>query len=186
MTVTSAIDLQSQKPDEVLSWLADIQSGRTHLNVVPDDQVNWWLALTEVAKSRARKAVADRLLWLQVVKTVYGYLGSVTGKADSDSNEQSFYMFLVSIIREHGAVLEQPLLDPKVIEEWFFNRLSFSSDKVVSLLKDKGWRNLPLAQIAELRQLKNRLSVLEQLREAGYLSDNIELSRWLDLKSSLP
>ncbi len=175
-------DLLKQEPAKILDWLKEVQSGSQQV----DEDVNWWLGLAEMAAYSATTEVnvQDRLLWAQVVNSVQEYTANKANPAASNPHEVSAKLLAVRLIDELGPVVGHPILDPNLIEEWFFKGLTMSYEEAVS--KAKNWRERPVEEIAQLRNLKNRLLPVEQLKEKGYLADNSELSKWLHIRNNLP
>ncbi len=178
---TSVNELLKQEPGEILEWLKSVQSGN---NLVTNDY-NWWLGIAEVANSKARKETVSekKLQWAEVAIQVYDYLED-RAYPNSNSTDCSAKMLSVAMINQLGVVAGHPVLDPQATQEWFFKRLTGSLEEVTKMASN--WQTRPIEEILQLRNLKNRLNVIEALRSAGYLQQDAELTKWLEIKSKLP
>jgi hypothetical protein len=93
-------------------------------------------------------------------------------------------MLRASLIRHIGAKQGDAILDPAAIVNWFFDNLPLSREEAEQ--QACNWQNLPIEQIKTLRQIKNRLSVLDLLAEQHLLDAYPELTGWLTLHDRLP
>jgi hypothetical protein len=93
-------------------------------------------------------------------------------------------LFRLRLLERFGVNYNSDLLNPKVIEDWFWARLEFSLEEAKEL--SKIWMSLPVEKIRDLRRLKSRTRVIELLAERNQLSDNPAFKDWLSLKNKLP
>ncbi len=148
------------------------------------------MSLTGLAQSSAQKArdESDRvesLKWAAIALSVYGYLATERDvRGDFNSYELSAMNLRAAMICKFGVVIDHSVLDIQTIATWFGERTSFERQKLASIIDQ--WRLLPIQQIRELRQVKNRLSVIELLMDNGYLQDDTDLQEWVMLKKQLP
>jgi len=171
------------KPAEVQAWLDSVLSGREEL---PKD-FNW-LLLAEHAGQLARES--DDLEWARVSTRVYDWLHRV----ELDGNDDSSMALRAYFINKRGSVSGDPLLDPNVILNWFYEslRMSFTEAELgIPKCKEtiaKGNIKEPqdLQLCRELRQIKNKLTIINWLVEGDTLHPDKELSKWLDIKATLP
>lgn len=167
-------DLKTQEPDELLDSLNELTDA------------NFWLGIAENATFSANKETdrKSKLQWAEVALLTYKFLAEKVDRASRQSYETSAMMFRVKMISQLGANVENSVLNPRLVEEWFFKRLPFSKEKAVNKAAD--WPKRPIEEIRQLRFIKNRLNVIKQLRKEGYLRDNAELSEWVRISESLP
>lgn len=177
--------LFEQGPEAIRAWLDRVSSGSV---TTPDDFT--WLRLAEEASERATYPDAatsdqERLVWASIAVSAYDYLARTTEDLKwTTSVEISAMMLRANMIKKLGAVPGHPLLDPSTVSHWFFDRLPFPRAEAARLAVD--WLKRPVAEILLLRQIKNRLLVIKELMKDGYLTDDQELQRWVELRERLP
>ncbi len=184
--MTISKEILAQKPEELISWLNAVKSGAIKLEASPNDL----LGVADGAVFEARHGAlskTDRIEWAEAAVAVYEFLADKV-PSGTNSFDCSGKMFTVSMIEEFGPVEGHSLLDPRLVEEWFFQRLNASREEILE--KAQTLRNTPVnkwavEKIIPLRELKSRLNVIEQLKRIGCLS-NPELDKWLEIKKILP
>jgi len=178
----SVNELDTWKPAEVQAWLDSVLSNREEL---PKD-FNC-LLLAEYAGQLARRS--DDLEWARVSTRVYDWLHRV----DLDGNDSSMAL-RVYFINKRGSVSGDPLLDPNVILRWFYENLPISfteaelgipkCKETIAKGNIKGPDVLQLCR--ELRNIKNKLTIINWMVERDTLHPDEDLSKWLDIRVTLP
>jgi len=94
-------------------------------------------------------------------------------------------MLRVRLIKALGIQVNHPILDPKVIIQWFQKNCELSLVEAKENTQD--WHNQPIEKIRQLRQLKNQLRVLVELNQIPQIHSNYpEIVPCLNLQSQLP
>lgn len=185
-TTISLDRILEQNAQSVLIWVNNIFSGQT---AQPQD-FNW-LLLADVASTKARKGkngsgLCDRT-WAQVATTIYDNLSEAAEQKKPGSGESftiSSMMLRAAAIGKLGVICEHPVLDVNLILQWFWDNIKESRKDVEK--KAANWQTLPIAEIRELRQLKNRLKVIDALADTDKYVLDEELSTWLSVREKLP
>jgi hypothetical protein len=178
----TANDLLQRGPARAQAWLDHVQAGRI---AAPAD-FNW-LGLAQVAAQQATygsDAISDdeALAWARIAVDVYDRLANRAKPNSNNRNEfeRSAMFVRAALINRFGAQPGHPLLDPHVIEQWFFDRLSLSPDQAIQMTNESYDRFL------QLRAIKNRLAVIELLMSEGHWRDNAALQQWVEIRDRLP
>lgn len=185
-TIISVDRILEQNSESVLIWVNNIFSGQT---AQPQD-FNW-LLLADVASAKARKGencsgLCDRT-WAQVAIAIYDRLSEAAEQKKPGSGESftiSSMMLRAGAIAKLGVIFDHPVLDVNLILQWFWHNIKESREDVEK--KVGNWKTLPIAEIRELRQLKNRLKVIAALAETDKCVLDEELNTWLSLREKLP
>lgn len=185
-TTISLDRILEQNSESVLIWVNNIFSGQT---AQPQD-FNW-LLLADVASTKARKGenssgLFDRT-WAQVATTIYDNLSEAAEQKKPGSGESfriSSMMLRAGAIGKLGVISDHPVLDVNLILQWFWDNIKQSREDVEK--KAANWKTLPIAEIRELRQLKNRLKVIAALADTDKYVLDEELSTWLSVREKLP
>lgn len=175
-----------QDAESVLIWANNIFSGQT---AQPQD-FNW-LLLADAASAKARKGenssgLFDRT-WAEVAVTIYDRKADEAERKKQGSGESlaiSSMMLRAAGIGKLGAISQHPVLDVNLILQWFWDNIKDSLENVEK--KAANWQNLPIPEIRELRQLKNRLKVIAALADTDRYVLDEELSTWLAVREKLP
>jgi hypothetical protein len=184
---TISIDrILEQDAESVLIWVNNIFSGQT---AQPQD-FNW-LLLADVAAAKARKGencsgLCDRT-WAQVATTIYDRLSDSAEQQKPGSGESftiSSMMVRAGAIAKLGVISDDLVLDVNLILQWFWHNIKESREDVEK--KATNWKTLPIAEIRELRQLKNRLKVIAALANSDKYVLDEELKTWLAMWERLP
>ena len=93
-------------------------------------------------------------------------------------------MLRAAAIGKLGVISDDPVLDVNWILQWFWDNIKESRKDVEK--KAANWQTLPIAEIRELRQLKNRLKVIAALADTDKYVLDEELSTWLSVREKLP
>jgi hypothetical protein len=177
--IPSVSEVATWKPAEVQAWLDSLLSSRDELL----KHFNWVL-LAYVTSNLARSS--DDLEWARVALRIYNVF---------DRRDECGPMWLRAYLinKRGGGVSGDPVLDPNVILEWFYESLSMSFTEAE--LGIRKWKEMiakfdrkpaDIQLIGELRRIKNRLSIIEFLVEGDTLHPDEELSKWLHIRASLP
>jgi hypothetical protein len=93
-------------------------------------------------------------------------------------------MLRAAAIGKLGVIFDHPVLDVNLILQWFWDNIKESQEDVEK--KAANWKTLPIAEIRELRKLKNRLKVIAALSESDKYVLDEKLNTWLFLRDKLP
>ena len=185
-TTISLDRILEQDAESVLIWANNIFSGQT---AQPQD-FNW-LLLADVASAKAGKGENDSGLcdrtWAQVATTIYDRLSEAAEQKKPGSGESftiSSMMLRAGAITKLGVISDDPVLNVNLILQWFWDNIKESREDVNK--KAANWKTLPIAEIRELRQLKNRLKVIAALANTDKYVLDEELSTWLSVREKLP
>jgi hypothetical protein len=182
--------LLAASPSDVLSWLDGIRS-----QDVPAPPAFNWRGLAGAAAARAREAArvgtsteadgrsrALSLGWAQVAAAAYERLAREDGEGDASSHtlsEMALRAYLIASLGPSG----DELLEPGHIYDWFTGTLPLTYEEAREKTSD--WRGAAIEDIRALRALKNRITVLQTLRDAGVRVPE-SVAPWLGLKDKLP
>lgn len=190
--------LLSSTPQNLLEWLDE--------GLLSTDafDLNFLLGLAQGASANAVSRLTEDSreqedLWAKAAVKIYRYLANASPE-HKDSFLDSEMMVRVQMINKYLPEDNDPIRDPKDIYDYFFRGLPFSFDETKELsdrwqvaLKEHSnpFESLNKADILELRKIKNRLKVVEQLEGPMFpFRDNwmlwYPISRWLELKAVLP
>ncbi|MCW6049327.1 hypothetical protein K4039_04325 [Lyngbya sp. CCAP 1446/10] len=184
---TVSIDrILEQNRKSVLAWVKNTLSAQT---TVPQD-FNW-LLLADVSSAKARKGennagLFDRT-WAEVATAIYDRLAEAAEQKKPGSGESvriSSMMLRAGAIAKYGIVPNDSVLDVNLILQWFWDNIKDSREDVEQ--KAGNWQTLPIEEIRELRQLKNRLKVIAALASSDKYVLDEELKAWLLLRDKLP
>jgi len=184
---TISIDrILEQNPKSVLAWVKNTLSAQT---TVPQD-FNW-LLLADVSSESARKGENNAGLfdrpWAEVATAIYDRLAEAAEQKKPGSGESvriSSMMLRAGAIAKYGIIPNDSVLDVNLILQWFWDNIKDSRQNVEQ--KAANWKTLPIAEIRELRQLKNRLKVIAALANSDKYVVGEELKAWLSLPEKLP
>jgi hypothetical protein len=183
MTTTFETIINQRDPHQLLLNLNQI-----NLNDVEfKENFNWWLGVAEYATNQfdfRSSSDEEAIAWAKVAVFAYHYPSINCGLSVAQSTELSEMLFRLRLLERFGVNYNSDLLNPKVIEDWFWARLEFSLEEAKEL--SKIWMSLPVEKIRDLRRLKSRTRVIELLAERNQLSDNPAFKDWLSLKNKLP
>jgi hypothetical protein len=177
----SLAELLKEHPEYIKNWPQKVFSGE--IGISKDFN---WLGLAEVAASIAGNSENnDRyidILWGHIAVSVYDYLSQIAPQG-RDSFENSAMNVRVKLILQYGND-DLSILSINAIKEWFFGRLDFSIRQVKDIIKNQ--EILSMEVLRSLRKIKNRLSIVERLYDAGYLYDDKDMTDWINVKKFLP
>jgi hypothetical protein len=184
LTSVQVDELLQSDPVHVLAWTRQAWS-------TPDNPVDksFWLRLAEAAASYARwgrgspTGLPNRD-WAEVATTIYDSLAGFGDGDEAKSHALTSMMLRAFMISRVGPSPGDPVLDAQRVYSWFVEGLPFSFREATE--KSASWKRLDTGQIRELRRLKNHLAVMQLLIDAGYLTADDDLRRWLSLRDRLP
>ncbi|MDF0555742.1 hypothetical protein [Kamptonema sp. UHCC 0994] len=185
-TTISIDNIVEQDAESVLIWIKNIFSDQA----TKPQEFNW-LLLADVSSAKARKGqngsgLCDRK-WAEVATTIYDYLANEAEHKKIGSGESftiSSMMLRAGAIAKVGVISDHPVLDVNLILQWFWDNIKESREDVEK--KAANWQTLPIAEIRELRQLKNRLKIIAALADSDKYVLDEKLNTWLHLREKLP
>ena len=185
-TTISLDRILEQNAESVLIWVNNIFSGQT-----TEPQGFNWLLLADVASAKARKGengsgLCDRK-WAEVAIAIYDRKANEADRKKPGSGESftiSSMMLRAAAIEKQEVISDRPVLDVNLILEWFWDNIKESQEDVEK--KAANWKTLPIAEIRELRKLKNRLKVIAALSDTDKYVLDEKLNNWLVLRDRLP
>ncbi|WP_199248336.1 hypothetical protein [[Phormidium] sp. ETS-05] len=185
--VTQPNQILQQDAESAWAWLQNILARDSDLPA----EFNW-LGLAEAAADNAYasssyEANTTDIKWVEIATTIYERLAAIADKAKSGSGESlriSAMMLRAGMIDKFGVVYDHPVLDINIIFQWFRQNLKLSCEEVEK--KAANWRVLPVEEIRELRQLKNRLQVISAINDSNKFGLEPDIKAWLSLRKQLP
>jgi hypothetical protein len=161
---------------ELLTWLQQHREAQQ----TTAKPINWWLHLAVTPTAHCQSQLD--LQWCEVSVAIYEQLAR--NHPDDEVFLHTAMMRRAFTIDRLGAVSGDPLRDPEVVLEWFWNRTPRSPRAIAPLIPE--WQSLPIEQIRQLRAIKNRLSVVRSLVDSGHIKPDHLLQSWLDYQPNLP
>lgn len=185
-TTISLDHVLEQDAESVLIWVKKIFSDQA----TQPQEFNW-LLLADVSSAKARKGQNNSDLpdsqWAEVATTIYDRLADDAEHKKTGSGESfriSSMMLRAGTIAKLGVISDHCVLDVNLILQWFWDNIKESPEDVEK--KAANWKMLPIAEIRELRQLKNRLKVIVALADSDKYVLDEKLNTWLNLREKLP
>lgn len=122
--------------------------------------------------------------WSELGVEIYKRLQEL--ESDSDYDDRLAEMRLrANAIVFCGVDQGKRLLDPSVVESWFFSTLPGSIDQIrgmaLNFVEDDG---SPV--FLTLRHLKERISLIKGLVSQGVFSEHDQLEKWSEMRNELP
>ncbi|HIK09310.1 MAG TPA: hypothetical protein IGS52_03410 [Oscillatoriaceae cyanobacterium M33_DOE_052] len=185
--VTQPNQILQQDAELAMDWLQNIWAADFYLPA----EFNW-LGLADAAAANAYdsqkyQANSTNIKWAEIATKIYDRLAAIADKSKSGSGESlriSSMMLRAGMIDKFGVVDHHPVLDINIILQWFRQNLNLSCEEVEK--KAANWRVLPVEEIRELRQLKNRLQVISAINDSNKFGLEPEIKAWLSLREKLP
>jgi hypothetical protein len=179
-----AVSIHASGPGEVQDWLRRYRAGSA---VLPTG--TRMRNLAQLAGFRAQRMPTnpgDRadLEWARVAIDLYEEASRQSDERTRIDLEVSAMTMRALMIERHGIVEGDYIQDPQQITRWFFERLPMTLEEATR--RAAHWRLLPIAEIRELRVIKNRLRPLETLRRDRLLAVSMDLDAWLARRHLLP
>jgi hypothetical protein len=162
-------------------YLDDYESGKQEL------QLNWPL-LFDVAARNARRDTD--LQWASIAIRAVNLIGK--DHAYWEPWLEKSMSLRASLIASMGTRVGDPILDGKIVLQWFDDELKLSL--VDAKEKIERWeqstvplfQRLPIDDLKELRHTKQRLSVIRKLADCGQIPRDSHLNDWLAIQAQLP
>ena len=185
-TTISLDRVLEQDAESILIWVKKIFSDQA----TQPQEFNW-LLLADVSSAKARKGqnssgLPDRE-WAEIATTIYDRRADDAEHKKTGRGESfriSSMMLRAGAIAKLGVISDHCVLDVNLILQWFWDNIKESPEDVEK--KAAKWKMLPIAEIRELRQLKNRLKVIAALADSDKYVLDESLKYWLDLREKLP
>jgi hypothetical protein len=176
--------LLSQDGAAVRAWIEAVESGE---GTVPAG-FNWH-GLAQVAAADAQRY--GDLTWAGVATFVYDQLARQAPQGESSDFAHSAMQLRAWMIARFGPRADDPVLDLDRVLRWVRAGLIMPPDEAAR--RATAWKEAApeqkqqqREQVRQLRDMKNRLAVVELLvgSSAGILDD--DLRRWLEIRPALP
>jgi len=193
--------LLNQEPQQIQVWLARAFSGE--IQIPPEFN---WLGLAQSTASIAMEKLEAKISpldmeWAKVAVAIYEFLIAESNNSSiKHSLEDSCMKIRVNMIRVHGHIKCDSILDSQKILDWFLSNLKISLEEASNIIilwkdfrKDFTLGNSEffkesqfMETIRELYHTKSRLSAIQSLVELQILLPDEQLKSWLELKERLP
>jgi hypothetical protein len=128
--------------------------------------------------SRNQNGVVD---WSELGKEIYRRLQVLMA---DDDDELAEMRIRANAIVFCGVNPSESVLNPSVVESWFFSKLPGSMEQVRQMAMDIDDAASPA--FLTLRRLKQRLSLIKGLVDQGVFAENDQLAKWLAVRDELP
>lgn len=179
---TELNEILNSDPEKVLSWIKGMISGMEK----GLENVNW-LGLAQGAALMAttsESGIKTDSLWAKISTHSYNYLAMHASDQSVNSFETSSMNMCVVLILRYGNVKDDEILDVERIRSWFFSRNELSFSEVKNILTGNNTPGIDV--LRKLRNIKNRMNIVDSLIEAGYFKDDAILKEWINIKTLLP
>ena len=172
---TEVLDLP---PEDLLAWIHPRLGGEGPL----ETEFNWH-GLAYVAAMRAREQDTSPI-WAEIAVRIYAWLARRSEPCIGKLFALSEMHVRAHQVSSLGACDGHPVREPQTLVAWFHKTRQLSYTEASA--KAAHWRQLPVSEVAQLRDIKNQLGVFEALLNQLNSSDRNELERWLKLRPRLP
>lgn len=185
MSTSGIIDINRLEDANAAMVLARISDAKYHQE---PGAVNM-RALAFVASSLAREHVS--VDWARVAVAAYKILSEVVGDADPRLDDEVDEMRVKAcLISRLGDKPGHDILDASAIVVWFTSDAGLSPSSAAALAAQlKGRSNInedDLATLRLLRRLKNRLLVIELIKQVDAVRTSGAVQEWLGILQELP
>jgi len=170
--------ISSLDPEALLAWVKQRLSGEE-----PYESSFNWHGLAEVAAMRGAAAGASPALSEAAIR-IYSWLSSRSEPNAACSFQLSEMVLRARQIAALGACEGDSVRDPNVVLGWWRSNVGLSLSEAER--KTQEWRNLPVSELASLRNIKNMLGVIGRITSVFNVEERNEIERWLLLRPSLP
>jgi hypothetical protein len=142
----------------------------------------WWQDVAEVSSSRAACSTGLSegvvLAWATIAVVVFDRLGEICpeGSGSFTTSSMGLRAFMINRL---GPRAGHVVLDPTVLEEWFFRRLELPYEEAIS--KSRQAASLPTDEFLLLNRLKDRIRIMRSVQSQHLFRQEDELSRWYAL-----
>ncbi len=179
-TLNNEEHLLKLEANQVLGFLRTFEKEQMEVN---------WLSLADKLALKTRRKAQDTttdqaLIWGEAASIAYNQSKKHSKAFQHQFIELSDMMLRAFLIKQFGPAKDHQLLDSGKIIAWFFENLSFTFEEAQTLSGQLS--QLTQAKIIELRQIRNRLSVVSMLTANNCWQPSEELVCWLSLKKKLP
>jgi hypothetical protein len=170
---TTVEDLLAQPADAVLAMVREQES--------KIDGSRPWHELAEGATSKATSgADAEALTWATAAVILLDRLGERgDGRRTREKSVNAAMELRAAMLNAHGPQATHPLLDPMILEAWFFRGLELRYEKAMRMLDNEG--ELTAEQFQSLKRLKDRIRILRSLEKQQWYQRGDELEMWYQL-----
>lgn len=173
----------SQNTKSVKIWFKDKINKESDY---PSDS-NWWVGLATVLSQQSIETEVWDLERLQVAIDIHNFLGD-------NSSLNSAMLLRVSAINKLGKFSVSEAEDIQEINNYFFGRLNLSLDEAEhkaalfqeGLSKGDIYKHLSNDELLELRNIKSRLNIIQELKKDWISKLNPTINNWLELKTNFP
>ncbi|MHC5536986.1 hypothetical protein ACYOEI_01780 [Singulisphaera rosea] len=171
-----AVDLIHMDVDFIMDF---IESNRS--DVHPDNDFHWHF-IADSSGFRANHAkIEDKrnaLSWAKIAVTVYDLLGSVVDPPDRFVFRSSAVAVRSNMILRYGPMSGDAVLDPKLIEDWFFGDVGLPFDEARRVVND--WASSTLDVRATVYIAIEMFDFIKPLLDRSMFHRIYELNQWGD------
>jgi hypothetical protein len=180
-------------PEHLMAWIVRLRNGEQPI----PSKFNWPRLANFVTDRTFRTDLTSGVdtRWLPVAAAVLDFIVTLAENGERASRDIAAMMLRARAIGLLGAVQSDPILDPEVIRLWFVRSLPMSLDEALARsqqlrLMEPSQREVLLVEqpslLRDLRRLKNRLMVVEQMARVSDLLLDPNIEAWLAARSQLP
>lgn len=171
-------DMLDRPADSVLDFI------RNHIESV--DGSLPWLDLAEgvstKATSRPDVASPEALAWATAAVLLFDRLGERCEEGrDRTASTKAAMSLRAYMLNAHGPQSGHPVLDPMILEAWFFRGLEWRYEQVAQKLQSES--DLSSSEFVSLNRLKDRIRILKSVHFQDQFQRPDELSMWYQLVS---
>ncbi len=162
----------------IREWMKNVVEG----HIQGPTEINEWLGLAEFAVVTGRSGTTpegNRLLWMNIAVSVYTLLSQTDDPYYQHRFELSAMSLRANVIHQYGVQTQNALLDPKLIEEWFLQRLPFSIEHARDLIEHPSQRTKEDQRY--LKEISQRCTIMRLLLESTDLTKLKEIQTWCQL-----
>ena len=180
MNFNSMSDVVDSHPKDTLNRIRNICDG-TDLSEGIDWAVLGQYSATQAYNCHLEGNNAGVFDWSELGVEVYRRLKT---KEQPSEHELAEMRLRANAIVFCGLDRSNSLLNPEVIESWFFKLVPYSLEKARRRISKVN--SVQSEDFDELRSLKERLSTIKGLVEKAVFQKNAELLNWMSLRELLP
>jgi len=164
-----------------VDFVGDLVNSAPPEKIKIDDKFNW-LGLAEGAAIMARNSML--IDWADISVKIYRALRASGDFSLNHGLELSEMSLRVYMILHLGNIQGHNVLDSLIVEHWFFQTLPMSVSEAESLIVSPS--NLDISLIRQLRWVKNRVRVIQELYAQYMVHSREELAPWMEIYDKLP
>lgn len=171
LTDDTAQNILSHPADAVLDFV------RHNLDSV-DDSLPWQnFAMVVKDKAISLPASPEVLTWATAAVLLLDRLGERCSDSRPRAAATKAAMALrAAMINAHGTQNAHPVLDPMILEAWFFRGLAWRYERVAQMLNSE--TELSWDQVSDLKRLKDGIRILKSVTNQGVFKKSDELDMW--------